>query len=56
MMNINLDEWEWLREITALDTEAVNHYKELAHKNEVLMVKVLNKDTFNIYVPVRESR
>lgn len=51
MTEINLDEWRWLRVISGLFTDTVDHYKELARKNEVLMVKIHNRDAYNIYVP-----
>jgi Fic family protein len=51
MNEINLDDWRWLREISGLDTEAHEHYLELARKNEALVVGIIGKDAYNIYIP-----
>jgi hypothetical protein len=52
---IDLNKWKWLREISGNDTEATEYYVELARKNEVFMVKIFNKDAYNIYTRMRKS-
>ena len=52
---VNLNRWKWLREISKLETEMVEQYKRQAQKNEVLMVDVYGRDSYNIYVPIRSN-
>ena len=48
---INLDDWEWLRELDGNQVHLVEQYKEKARKNEILMVQIYGKDAYNVYVP-----
>lgn len=56
MNEINLDDWKWLRKISGNDVEAVRHYKELARKNEVLMVEIYGEYNYNIYIPTKKTQ